>query len=159
MLKLATLPNRCFDQKKVIYNVLDQAKLIKFEHKEDEFDDLFSSAESIFQVQEIAKIRYHDEGLVEFNKLREQSLQTLPLDLLATAPMIQSSEPEQQLTHKPPATSKISKEVQRREQEELQRKEQEEAKRKQQEEEAQRIRDQEQERKQEQSSKKVNVDT
>ena len=95
MLNLATLPNRRFDPKKVVYNVLDQAKLTKFEHKEDEFDDLFSSAESIFQVQEIAKMRYHDEGLVEFNKLREQRLQTLPLDLLSTTPMIQSSEPEQ----------------------------------------------------------------
>ena len=58
----------------------------------------------------------------------------MPLDLLATAPMIQSSEPEQQLTSEPPATSEIFEEVQRREQEELQRLEQEEAKRKEQEE-------------------------
>ena len=88
ILSLATLPNRRFDPKKVIYNALDQAKLTKLEHKEDEFDDLFSSAESIFQVQQLARMRYGDDGLVEFNKIREQRLQTLPLDLLATAPMI-----------------------------------------------------------------------
>ena len=61
-------------------------------------------------------------------------MQTLPLDLLAISPMIQSSEPEQQLTSEPPATSEIFEEVQRREQEELRRLEQEEAKRKEQEE-------------------------
>lgn len=60
-------------------------------------------------------MRYHDEGLVEFNKLREQRLQTLSLDLLATAPTTQSSEPEERLTNKPPATSKILEEVQRKE--------------------------------------------
>lgn len=48
MLNLATLPNRRFDPRKIIYNVLKQAKLTKFEHKEDKFDDLFSSAESLF---------------------------------------------------------------------------------------------------------------
>lgn len=61
-------------------------------------------------------------------------MKTLPLDLLATAPMIQSSEPEQQLTSEPPSTSEIYEEVQGREQEELRRLEQEEAKRKEQEE-------------------------
>lgn len=71
-------------------------------------------------------MRYHDDGLVEFNKLREQRLQSLPLDFLATALMTQSSKPEQQLTNEPPATSEIFQEVQRREKEELQRKEKEE---------------------------------
>jgi len=109
-LNLATLPNRRFDPNKVVYNALKQAKLTKFEHKNDEFDDLFSWAESLFQVQALAKMRYHDDGLVEFNKLREQRLQTLPLDLLATAPMTQPSEPEQRLTNEPPATSEIFEE-------------------------------------------------
>ena len=81
----------------------------------------------------LTKMRYHDDGLVEFNKLREQRLQTPPLDLLATALMTLSSEPEQRLTNEPPATSEIFEEVQRRELEELQRKEQEEAQRKEQE--------------------------
>ena len=103
--------------------------LTKFEHKDDEFDDLLSSTESLFQVQALARMRYHDDGLVEFNRLREQRLQTLPLDLLAMALMTQSSEPKQQLTNEPPATSEIVGEVQTREQEELQRKEQEEAQR------------------------------
>ena len=64
-------------------------------------------------------MRYHDDGLVEFNRLREQRLQTLPLDLLATTPMTELSEPEHQLTNEPPATSEIAGEVQTREQEEL----------------------------------------
>ena len=40
-LTLATIPNRPYDPKKVAYNALEQAKLTKFEHKEDMFDDLF----------------------------------------------------------------------------------------------------------------------
>ena len=48
MLKLATIPNRQYDPKKVSYNVLEQAKLTKFDYEKDEFDDLFSSAESLF---------------------------------------------------------------------------------------------------------------
>jgi hypothetical protein len=97
MLNLATIPNRQFDPRKVAYNVLEQAKLTKFDHEKDEFDDLFSSAESLFQVKTLAKMKYKDEGLVEFNRLREQRLQTLPLDLLATTPTTKSSEPEQKL--------------------------------------------------------------
>lgn len=107
ILNLGTLPNRRFDPNKVVYNVLEQEKLTKIEHKKDELDDLFSSAKLLFQVQAIAKMRYHNDRLVEFNKLREQRLQTLPLDLLAIAPMTQSSEPEQRLTNEPPATSEI----------------------------------------------------
>ena len=49
-------------------------------------------------------------------------MQTLPLDLLATTPMTQSSESEQ----RPPATSEIAGETQTKEQE---RKEQEEVQR------------------------------
>ena len=94
MLNLATIPNRRFDPRKVVYNVLEHAKLTKFDYEEDDFDDLFSSAESLFQVQTLAKMRYNDEGLVEFNKLRQQRLHTLPLDLLAIAPTTQSSKPE-----------------------------------------------------------------
>ena len=70
------------------------------------FDDLFSSAKSIFQVKSLARMKYQDDGLVEFNRLREQRLQTLPLDLLAMTPMTESSEPEQRLSKEPPATSK-----------------------------------------------------
>jgi len=70
-LTLATIPNRPFDPKKVAYNALEQAKLTKFEHKEDTFDDLFISTESISQARELARMKYNDEGLTEFNKLRE----------------------------------------------------------------------------------------
>jgi len=58
MLKLATIPNRQYDPRKVAYNVLEQAKLAKFDHEADDFDDLFVSIESLFQVKGLARIRY-----------------------------------------------------------------------------------------------------
>ena len=58
MLNLTIIPNMQYDPKKVSYNVLEQAKLIKFDHEKDEFDDLFSSAESLFQVKTLAKMKY-----------------------------------------------------------------------------------------------------
>lgn len=94
-------------------------------------------------------MKYNDDGLVEFNRLREQRLQTLPLDLLATTPMTQSSELEQRLTNEPPATSEIAGGIQTKEQEEVQRKEQEEMQRREQEE--------IQRKEQEQSNTDVNV--
>ena len=71
MLNLATIPNKQDDLKKVACNVLEQAKLTKFDHEKDEFDDLFSSTESLFQVKSLARIKYQDEGLEVFNRLRE----------------------------------------------------------------------------------------
>ena len=100
-LTLATLPNRHFDPDKVAYNALEQAKLAKFDHKEDMFDDLFSTAESMSQVRSLARMKYQNEGLVEFNRLRAQRLQTLPLDLLETSPAAESNEPEQRHTKEP----------------------------------------------------------
>jgi len=72
MLNLAIIPNRQYDPRKVVYNVLEQAKLAKFDHEKDEFDDLLFSVESLFQVKTLAKIRYKDEGLEVFNRLREK---------------------------------------------------------------------------------------
>ena len=103
--------------------MLEKAKPTKFDHEKDEFDDLFSSSESLFQVKTLAKMKYKDEGLVEFNRLREQRLQTLPLDLLATTPTTQSSEPEQQIFVKSPATEKIPEQEKQPEQETDQEKE------------------------------------
>jgi len=82
MLNLSTIPNRKYDPSKVAYNVLDQAKLAKFDHEVDHFDDLFSSANTFVQGKGLAGIRYQEEGLETFNRLRDQRLQTLPLDLL-----------------------------------------------------------------------------
>jgi len=93
-LSLATLPNRGFDPNKVAYNALEQAILTKFDHAEDIFDDLFSSAESMSQVISMARTKYKDDKLVEFHGLREQRLQILPLDLLSITPTTKSSEPE-----------------------------------------------------------------
>jgi len=49
-------------------------------------------------------MKYNDEGLVEFNMLREQRLQTLPLDLLATTPTTKSSKPGKKSIDEPLAT-------------------------------------------------------
>ena len=68
-----------------------------FDHEKYDFDDLFSSTESLSQVKTLAKMKYNDEGLVEFNRLREQRLQNLPLDLLATTPTTKSSEPRRRV--------------------------------------------------------------
>lgn len=70
MLNLATIPNRQYDPNKVAYNVLDQAKLAKFDHEADVFDDLFASTKTFFQVKGLARIKYEDEGLKTFNRLR-----------------------------------------------------------------------------------------
>lgn len=71
MLNPETIPNRKYDPMKVAYNVLEQAKITKFDHKKDEFDNMFSSSKSLFQIKTLAKMKYKDEGLVEFNRLRE----------------------------------------------------------------------------------------
>ena len=88
MLKLATIPNSQYEPRKVAYNVLKQAKLSKFDHEINDFDDLFSSAQSLFQVKSLAIIKYQEEGLEVLNRLREKRLQTLPLDLLVTTPKV-----------------------------------------------------------------------
>ena len=61
MLNLATIPNRPYDPRQVAYNVMSQVKLAKFDHKGDEFDDLFSLTESLFQVKTLARMRYQDK--------------------------------------------------------------------------------------------------
>jgi len=150
---LATIPNRPFDPKKIVYDALEQAKLSKFEHKEDMFDDLFISTETIGQVRNLAKMKYNDEGLTEFNRLREQRLQTLPLDLLATAPATSSSEPVQQQKEGILVVIKDHKkehaQMQRKEQEDQQRKSDEEKQRKEKEEQLKREHEEQQKREQE----------
>ena len=91
-LNLPIIPNRAYDSNRYAYAALEHAKLSTFEHKEDMFDDVFASAQSIGHAKELARRRYNDEGLSEFNKLREQRLQTLPLDLLMPT-QASSSEP------------------------------------------------------------------
>ena len=51
-------------------------------------------------------MKYHDEGLTEFNTLREQRLQTLSLDLLATTPATSSSEPDRGKSKEPQGITK-----------------------------------------------------
>ena len=69
-------------------------------------------------------MRYNDERLVEFNRLREQRLQTLPLELLATTSTTQSSEPKHRIIDKPPTLGKILEKGKEPEQEKEQKKEQ-----------------------------------
>ena len=111
-LSLATLPSRLYDPHKTAYTALEQAKLTKVVHQEDTFDDLFIAAETLWGAKELARMKYNDETLTEFNKLREQRLQTLPLDLLATTPASSSSEPGQQQTNQPPVTTNDKKKQQ-----------------------------------------------
>ena len=106
MISLATIPNRLYDPNKTAFIALEQAKLSKIVHQEDQFDDLFASADSISQTKQLATMRYEDVELTEFNKLRKQRLQTLPLDLLSTTPAYSSGEPGQQQIHPPPVTIK-----------------------------------------------------
>jgi hypothetical protein len=106
MISLASIPNRLYDPKKTAFIALEQAKLSKVVHQEDQFDDLFMSADSISQVRQLASLRYEDVELTEFNKLRKQRLQTLPLDLLSTTPTSSSSESGQQQIHLSPVTTK-----------------------------------------------------
>lgn len=63
MLNLATIPNRQYDPNKVAHIVTTQAKLAKFDHEADDFDDLFSLAHTFFQFKGLARIRYQEEGL------------------------------------------------------------------------------------------------
>lgn len=109
MLNLATIPNKKYDSRQIAYNVTYQAKLAKFDHEADDFDDLFTSAESLFQVKGLARMRCQDEGLETFNRLRDHRLQTLPLDLLGTTPIVQSSETKQQDANKTPVVEKVPK--------------------------------------------------
>ena len=105
-LSLATIPNRFYDPKQTAYTALEQAKLTKIEHQEDMFDDLFVATDTIGQAKELARMKYNDETLAEFNKLREQRFQTLPLDLLSTIPASSSSEPGRQQVRPPPVTTR-----------------------------------------------------
>ena len=52
-LTLATIPNRLYDPKQNSYTALEQAKLTKFDHQEDWFDDLFVSVEKIGQAKNL----------------------------------------------------------------------------------------------------------
>ena len=89
MLKLVVIPKRKYVPKFVAYNVTSQAKIAKFEHEKDNYDDFFASAELFSQVKQLAKIKLGAEGLEECLKFRTHRLQTLPLDLLNTTSMVQ----------------------------------------------------------------------
>jgi len=51
MLNLSVVPNRKYDPRQIAYNITSQAKLAKFDHEANDFDDLSASPESLFQVK------------------------------------------------------------------------------------------------------------
>lgn len=63
MLNLATIPNRQFDPRKVVYNITSQAKVTIFDHDADDFDDLFALAKIFYLVKGLDHIKYGEEGL------------------------------------------------------------------------------------------------
>lgn len=88
MLKLGIIPKRQYNPKSVAYNVTSQAKIAKFHHEKDIYDDSFSSDEVFSQVKQLEKIKIGAEGLEEFYKFRTQRLEMLPLDLLNTTSVV-----------------------------------------------------------------------
>lgn len=107
IMKLAVIPKRQYDPRAVAYNFTTQVKLAKFEHEKVEYDDLFTSAELFSQVKHLAKIKLGAEGIDKFMKFRTERLQTLPIDLLNTTPMVQQEgHNEEQATEKSPEKEK-----------------------------------------------------
>jgi len=108
LLKLATILKRKYNPRSVGYNVTAQAKITKFYHEKDNFDDLFVSTEVFSQVKHLAKIKLGAEGLEEFYKLRAHRLETLSLDLLNTTFMVQpQGHSEETITEKTLEIEKI----------------------------------------------------
>lgn len=100
MLNLETIPRRKYDPKNIAYNATSQAKLTRFDHEEDIFDDLFSLAKLFFQIKGLIAAKLGTQGLEKFNRLRAQRLETLPLDLLATTSTVQPKGQSEQDTPK-----------------------------------------------------------
>lgn len=104
---LVTIPRRQYDPKKASYNVTSQANLTRFDHKEDIFDDLFSSTELFFHVKGLAMTKI---GIEKFSRIRAQRLESLPLDLLATNPTVQpQAQIEQKIVENNPEVEKVPK--------------------------------------------------
>ena len=91
-LSLVVIPKRQYDPNKVAYNFTSQVKIRKFIHEEDEFDDLFASQELFSQVTQLERFKLGATKMDKFMEYRTQRLQTLPLDLLNTTPIIQQAE-------------------------------------------------------------------
>jgi len=81
-LNLATIPGRQFDPNKVAHNFTAQLKIRKFSHEDDDYDDLFESAEVFSQVQHLATLKLNPERVAQFKEYRERRLQNIPLGLL-----------------------------------------------------------------------------
>lgn len=103
ILKLAVIPKSQYDPNKVAYNFTTQVKLAKFDHEKYDYDDLFASAKSFSQEKHLAGIKLGTGGIDKFMQFRTQRLQTLPLDLLNTTPMVrQEVHSEEHITKKIP---------------------------------------------------------
>lgn len=91
-LSLAGIPKRQYDPNKVAFNFTTQMKVDKFSHEEDEFDDLFSSAELFSTVSHLEIFKLGVDKMDKFIEYRTLRLLTVPLDLLNTTPIIQQAQ-------------------------------------------------------------------
>jgi len=69
-LSLAVIHKRQYDPKKVAFNFTTQRKVNKFLHEEDEFDDLFASAELFSTVSHLEKFKLSAEKMEKFIEYR-----------------------------------------------------------------------------------------
>jgi len=90
-LNLAVIPKRQYDPNNVAFNFTTQVKVKQFIHEKDEFDHFFRLAETFSQVHHLAKIKLEPGKMDQFIQYRTQRLQTVPLDLLNIAPVIQQT--------------------------------------------------------------------
>jgi len=73
-------------------------KVSKFIHENDEFDDLFTSAELFSQVSHMEIFKLGSEKMEKFMEYRTQRLLTVPLDLLNATPIVQQAEHSEEQT-------------------------------------------------------------
>lgn len=63
---LVVIPKRQYDPNKVTYNFTSQVKITKFIHKEDEFDDLFTSTKLFSQVTHLERFKPRSSKMDKF---------------------------------------------------------------------------------------------
>lgn len=91
-LNLAVILKTQYDSKKVAFNFTTQVKVNQLAHEKYEFNDLFTLLETFTRVIHMAKIKLGSAKMDQFIQYIMQRLQTVPLDLLNTVPVIQKIE-------------------------------------------------------------------
>ena len=65
-LSLSVIPKRQYNPNKVAFNFTIQVKISKFIHENDEFDDLFASAELFSTISHLARFKVGAEKMEKF---------------------------------------------------------------------------------------------